>query len=70
MTHEDQFARSVRELEAAARELSVALRELSDSLGKLRVQIGSDEIEPRPLLEEDERALAVWLEHECWVTLN
>lgn len=70
MSNNDQFARSVRELEAAARELSLALKELSSSLGKLKVQAEAAYEEHGSPFGEGERALEVWLEHESWVTPN
>lgn len=70
MSNEDQFARSVRELEAAARDLSMALKELSISLSKLKVQAESLYREHGSPFGDDDRALAVWLEHESWVTPN
>lgn len=70
MSNEDQFSRSVRELEAAARDLSLALKELSISLSRLKAQADCLYRDHGSPFGEDDRALAVWLEHESWVTPN
>ncbi len=70
MNKEDDFARSVRDLEAAARDLSMALKDLSLSLSKLKVQADSLYRSHGSPFGEDDRALSVWLEHESWVTPN
>ena len=72
MKPDDRFARSIRDLEAASQDLSIALKALADSLRRLKVDARKQYIEHNgaPVGNEDERALAVWLEHESWVTLN
>jgi hypothetical protein len=67
---EDRFARAIRELETAAQDLSIALKELSTSLNKLKLQADTIYQEHGAPFGDDDRALAVWLEHECWVTPN
>jgi|GEM_PF-4072295 len=72
MKPDDRFARSIRELEAASQDLANALKALSESLGRLKVEATKQFIDHSGthFVNEDERALAVWLEHEPWVTLN
>lgn len=71
MPQEDErFARAIRELESAAQDLSTALKELSTSLNRLKVQADTLYRDHGAPFGDDDRALAVWLEHECWVTPN
>lgn len=70
MNKEDEFARTVRSLEAAAQDLSIALRDLSISLSKLKVKADTLYKDHGSPFGEDDRALAIWMEHESWLTLN
>jgi hypothetical protein len=67
---DERFARAIRELESATQDLSIALKELSTSLNRLKLHADTVYNEHGAPFGRDERALAVWLEHECWVTPN